>query len=402
MSQAFGILGGMAKKHKGYDPRSYRVGIDVGTNSVGLVAVEIDGDEAPVSILSAVNHVHDSGVLEHKTATTRLAAAGVARRMRRMRRRRAKRLRMLEQFFRDHGWQERARTSDPYQPWRARARLVQEYIDDEVERNALLIEALRHMARHRGWRNPYVRVASMYEFQVPSEQFLEFQDRVEEKTRQQFNYDVTIAELAVAAIEFDHHIPLRMGKTEISAKDKEFSYLGGKLMQSDNANEIHAYALAQGFDHTLVREIIDVVFAAESPRGSHVSRIGKDPLTGESRAPKASDAFQRYTIASTLGNVRITNKDGTRPLTVFERNQAFDYLLNAYPGTQPTWGQISKLLGFSRSQLAGSAGVDEDARERLPLRPPVNRTTHVLGESGRKLKELVTWWQDASPEQRDA
>src|SRR5690625_4678377 len=335
----------MAKKRVNRSPRSYRVGIDVGTNSVGLAAVEVDDNGAPISILSARSQLHDSGVLEHKTATARLAAPGVARRMRRLRRRRTQRLARLERFFEDQGWQGSSDLKDPYHAWRAREALVTEYIPDTQKRNTLLVDALRHMARHRGWRNPYVRVASLYEPREPSPQFRDFKERVEQRTGRDLSDDLTVAELAIIAIQYDRHIPLRMGKTEKLGKEKEFSYLGGKLMQSDNANEIHAYATAQGLDHQLLRRILDMVFAAESPRGSHVSRIGKDPLTGDPRAPKSSDAFQRYVIAAALANVRISDGHDIRALTVFERHQVFEHLLNAKAGTQPTWAELSKLLG---------------------------------------------------------
>ena len=59
----------------------YRVGIDVGTHSCGMSAIEVDEANIPVRILSSVSHIHDSGLDpgKIKDAITRLASSGVAR-----------------------------------------------------------------------------------------------------------------------------------------------------------------------------------------------------------------------------------------------------------------------------------------------------------------------------------
>lgn len=44
------------------DSRKYRVGIDVGTNSVGFAAVEEDDAGSPIRFLNTVVVIHDSGV----------------------------------------------------------------------------------------------------------------------------------------------------------------------------------------------------------------------------------------------------------------------------------------------------------------------------------------------------
>lgn len=389
--------------------KRYRVGIDVGTNSVGLVAIEIDDAGRPSSILSAISHIHDSGVLEHKTATTRLAAAGIARRLRRLHRKRSKRLAQLDVFLAEQGWttpgQESGETQDPYVAWRARARLATGTVDD-IERGALLAVALRHIARHRGWRNPYTGHKTFYEPGEYSEFFQDFRKRVEAAV----GHDLpgcTVAELAEAAIDIEHMSgsevrPLRIGKTAKARLEKPFSYLGGKLLQVDNANEIHAYALAQGWNERLLRAVIDHVFIADSPRGSWVSKVGKDPFDGRLRAPKATDAFQRFRIVSVLANVRVREGNEARSLTVEERRQAFNFLLGALPTSAPTWSDVANELGLRRGAMFGVAAVDDEGAERLPLRPP----THVTDAEMRSVKPILgtlkAWWSSAGAEQRDA
>lgn len=395
------------------DPRPYRIGVDVGTHSVGLAAIEFDQFGRPTNILSAISWIHDSGVLNAKDATTRLAAAGTARRVRRLRRRRDQRLSALNSWLAEQGWQALPDDGNPYLPWLARKRLAAEKIDDESLRNAHLATALRHMARHRGWRNPYVQASSLYQCSEPSKFMvgepetaktgpaLGFKQRVESRTGRQFPPDVTVAELAVAAVEHDNRVPLRMGKTEKARAERSFSYIGGKLMQSDNANEIHAYARTQGLSQQITRQMIDLVFAAESPRGSWLHKVGKDPLNGQPRAPKASDAFQRFRIVSALTNVRIKSAGTQRRMDRAELTKAYEYILTLKPGDQPTWSDIAHAIGHPRRAMAGVASTRPDGAERVPLYPPVHSTDQTLRQL-KKLAPLRDGWTTLDGETRDA
>lgn len=370
------------ESNTGRSKRNYRVGIDVGTHSVGLAAIEFNELGRPIGVLSAISWIHDSGVLEAKTATTRLAAAGIARRTRRLRRRRIARLAALDKWLVENSWTRLPDDGNPYLPWLARERLATEKIADESLRNAHLATAIHHMARHRGWRNPYVRASSLYQRSEPSKFLVGepgtpktgplpgFKQRVEQKTGKQFDDEVTIAELAAAAIEFNNRTPLRGGKTEKLRLPRDFSYIGGKLLQSDNANEIHAYARTQGLPDDLVHELIDLVFAAESPRGSWKDRVGKDPLNNQPRAPKASDAFQRFRVVSTLANIRMKDAGTERRLSREELNAAYTYVLNLKVGDRPNWGDIAEVIGKSRQSMSGVASLDLNGEERLPLYPP--------------------------------
>lgn len=384
------------------NPCNYRIGIDVGTHSVGLAAIAYDQFGRPVEILSAISHLHDSGVLEPKTNTTRLAASGVARRTRRLVRRRRKRLQLLEAKFNEWGWSLPADSDDPYAAWRARARLSSEAITDQSDLQQTLVRALRHMARHRGWRNPYHSAKAFYHAADASEQFVAYKGRVEAALGYPTDESATVSQLAVAAIDYDNRRPLRMGKTTIRRDDRTSrSYLGGKLMQHDNANEIHSWAQKQGLSDERVRDIVDVVFLAESPRGSWIARIGKDPLNGEPRAPKATDTFQRFTILTALCNVRVKESGGSRPLTLMERTRAYEYLINLKPGDHPTWSDIAKVIDLARGALSGTAML-HDGEERLPQRPPTMLTNARMHEVKKQLAPLRDWWVAADRDSRDA
>ena len=53
--------------------KRYRIGIDVGLNSVGLAAVEVADENSPVRLLNAQSVIHDGGVdpQKNKEAITR-------------------------------------------------------------------------------------------------------------------------------------------------------------------------------------------------------------------------------------------------------------------------------------------------------------------------------------------
>ena len=320
-----------------------------------------------------------------------------------------KRLAELEKWLSAQGWSGLSENRNPYLPWLARKRLVTEKISDESELNAHLATALRHLARHRGWRNPYVRVSSLYLPNKPSEFMIGdadgrrvagFKQRVESRTGLQYNDDVTPAELAVSAIQFKNRIPLRMGKTEKSGTEREFKFIGGKLLQSDNANEIHAYSRTQGLSHALTKKMIDLVFAAESPRGSWRSKIGIDPLTGCPRALKASDAFQRFRMVSVLANVRLKTSDTLRRLSSDELNKAYEYLLQLEPGERPAWGDIAEVIGCTRQSMVGAATTTAMGEERMPLYPPVHVSDHAF--RGLKLADIADHWKGSDGQTRDA
>ena len=80
------------------DDVRYKVGIDVGLNSIGFCAVEVDDDDQPIRLLNSLVFRHDAGVdpASRKDALTRKNVSGVARRNRRANRETKKRLVALD------------------------------------------------------------------------------------------------------------------------------------------------------------------------------------------------------------------------------------------------------------------------------------------------------------------
>ena len=122
--------------------KRYRIGIDVGLNSVGLAAVEVSDENSPVRLLNAQSVIHDGGVdpQKNKEAITRKNMSGVARRTRRMRRRKRERLHKLDMLLGKFGYPviEPESLDKPFEEWHVRAELATRYSeDDELRRESI-------------------------------------------------------------------------------------------------------------------------------------------------------------------------------------------------------------------------------------------------------------------------
>ncbi|MGS2664833.1 type II CRISPR RNA-guided endonuclease Cas9 [Corynebacterium glucuronolyticum] len=370
---------------------NYIVGFDVGLYSVGCCALEVDESGRPVRILSALSHIHDSGLDpdKQKSSTTRLATSGLARRTRRLYRRRSKRMKTLESFLKQQNWLTRPFEDydDPYYPWRVRASLATEMEKTPSILGEKLSVAIRHIAGHRGWRNPYVSVKSLYTVTPDSPAFLEIKKNIQNATGKPLNADVTVGQ-AICAIE--------LGKIKVRGENNKI--LTARLFQSDLANEIWKISQVQGLPETLTKQIIDHVFHQRTPKGSFYERIGSDPLApSHKRALKATDAFQRYRIVTVLSNLRIQESD-YRPLTPDELQKSFSFLIQAKAAKRPTWNDLANLLGIPRNKLRGTAVVTEDG-EVSRNQPPIHETEAIL--SSTTIKPLKAFWKEATREEKD-
>ncbi|WJY69108.1 CRISPR-associated endonuclease Cas9 [Corynebacterium auris] len=374
----------------------YRVGFDVGSRSLGMAAIEVDDHGMPVKILNAMSLIHDGGLDpdSNKTALTRKKVSGVARRTRRMYRRRKKRLTAVDDFLRAHGFPiEDLGVAESGQAWRARAELATDFIEDEAERRRKFAIAVRHIARHRGWRNPYTLTKSLYVPAQPSSNLLEIKEQFKTLLPETNVAGLTVAQMVVA---------LPDGTKRLRGKNGLFT---ARLHQKDVATELIAFSLAQGMDRGFINELIDHVFSAQSPKGSAKEQVGKDALDpSQPRAWRAVREFQEYRIISLLANVRIRDhgcaiKNSIRPLSVEERQRAFDFLRTPSPPARPTWVDVAEVLGIDRGHLLGTATSTDDG-ERVSGAPPINETELAMASS--TIKEIREFWKTASQDSKDA
>lgn len=376
-----------------------RVGIDVGTHSVGLATLRVDDHGTPIELLSALSHIHDSGVGKEgkKDHDTRKKLSGIARRARRLLHHRRTQLQQLDKVLLDLGFPipkpgeflDLHEQTDPYRVWRVRARLVEEKLPEELRGPAISM-AVRHIARHRGWRNPYSKVESLLSPTEESPFMKALRERVMTKTGEVLDDGITPGQ-AMAQVALTHDISMR-GPEGIL----------GKLHQSDNANEIRKICDRQGISPDVCKQLLRAVFKAESPRGSAVARVAPDPLPGQGsfrRAPKCDPEFQRFRIISIVANLRISEATGkNRPLTVDERRQVVAFLMKDSQADL-TWVDVAEKLDVHRRDLRGTAVLTDDG-ERSAARPPIDATDRIMRQT--KISSLKTWWEEADSEQRSA
>ena len=381
----------------------YRVGIDVGLKSIGFCAVEVDRSDQPVRLLNSMVFIHDAGVdpNENKAAKSRKLTAGVARRTRRLYRTRHQRLVNLDRVLsKEFGWPLPDLTSfkDPREPWHVRAGLLEGYIADDAERKEALSIAMRHMARHRGWRNPYAKVETLLQPSEPSD-FLEgLNDRISKELGRAFPADATPGQLVDAYLAHPDYVK-EPGTPKVRGPE---GILAGKLHQSDNAEEIRRICDVQKIPPAERDRLIRVVFEAKSPKGSAKERglVGYDELPGQGkhvRAEKAHPAFQKFRIVSVLANLRIREGREERALTPDELEGLVDFINQVSLKQEVTWQDLADNLGIERSDLRGTAKASFDGSPVL-RNPPTDVTTEKIMAC--KVKWLKEWWKAADDEQR--
>ncbi|BAR06428.1 restriction endonuclease [Scardovia inopinata] len=395
---------------------SYRIGIDVGLNSTGLAAIEVDDDGAPIRILNTMSVIHDGGVDPDaaKVRGTRLAISGIARRTRRMRRRRAKRLDRLEQILEKYGYTDTEPVlEEPYGPWICRAELADGFINDDEQRRMMIGIAIRHIARHRGWRNPYQNVRAL--LNIDDSDLSEEYKNLKEKVQDQINDGKDLPNFTPSQLVRDYldnfsgqpAARIRTGKAGPRGNRRDaVGILPQRMRQSDYAYELQRIFDMQKIGRDEAQELLMAVFEAKSPKGSAEKRIGKDPLTGKKRALKASLAFQKYRIVATITNLRIKTGTGSeRMLSPTELNDIYTYLLRVQDDNHlPTWEDIcEEVLHIGRYQLAG-IGKTFEGGERISNMPPVIQTSlaiHGLSE-GTLAEKLTKWWDKADDDSRES
>lgn len=429
------------------EERRYRVGIDVGLYSDGLSAIEIDDssdnplDALPIGILSCMSVIHDAGVDPDyaKSADSRKAVSGVARRARRLRKREKQRLAQFDKTLESLGYpalraealiaglEKTNENSTTYMTWNARIQSVRRYIEDESERKLSIAVALRHIARHRGWRNPYSSVLSLNETSQKASPFYEAFFKKVQIWRFEEGYelhpDITVtsneseekivdlpetvcndpnrptpAELIEDFLDPNLGVSFRKGFGQESKTDSKLVAMG-KLHQSDYYHEALRIFETQKVPEEDRDKIVQALFKQINPRevSAAAELIKGDDLPGQHKYPRASRAsiaFQKYRILSTITNLRIYTGDLKRPLSQEEINNVYEYLINR-GDEQTTWSDVADVLGIERNYLTGVGGVTQDGDPISAKRPPVLDTILIIAKTS-GLPQLSQWWDNAS------
>lgn len=382
--------------------RAYRVGIDVGLNSVGLAAIQVDNDGNPVRILKAQSVIHDGGVdpNSQKSGDTRKKQAGIARRTRRMRKRRRARLQKLDNILLELGYPktDNALLEGP-EIWKIRAMAADGVIENDAERKIAIALVCRHIARHRGWRNPYHRAESLLGIDsIGSEQYAQMRETAMERIGGEYiPEDATPAQVVCAVLQAEAGKPAVRIRTSTRSKvkgDRE-GIIRQRLMQTDNAYELNRIFAMQQVPAEDARKLILAVFAAVSPKGSAEKNVGRDPLQPKlRRALKASLAFQRHRIVNIITNLRIRVNNSERTLTMDELSAIYNLLTDVKNNDDITWIDVANELGIARNQLKGVGALTVDGDERVSNVPPRLTSLQRISQlKDKKLsKKLLSWW----------
>ncbi len=406
------------------DDVRYKVGIDVGLNSIGFCAVEVDDDDRPIRLLNSLVFRHDAGVdpSAQKSSLTRKKISGVARRNRRANRETKKRLVALDRLLSEElGWPlpNLEGYPDPHEPWHARAQLLDGFVADDAKRKEMLSIAMRHIARHRGWRNPYMKPTSLASLPYPSEFLTKLNEDTSRAIGREFAAEATQGQLVDAFILGSLSLATTpvLQVLEESEKDSgkndlrdivlgkvrgDKGVIGGKLHQSDNAEEIRRICATQKISQEQVQRLIEAVFKAKNPRevGAAYKLVGHDELPGQEkyiRAERAHPAFQKFNIVATLANLRIDEAGSKRRLSPKELQMLTTYLSNVASKDKVTWFDVAEKLKIDRFDLQGTAHAAYDGQAALNY-PPIDVTSASIKQS--KVKALKVWWKQASEDQR--
>jgi len=375
---------------------------DIGSRSIGWAVMRATEDRKPTGeVVDAGVVIHSGGLLSEKDGTTRHAARGqVVRARRRLKRRKTRRWKLRDEmekfdFQLQEGWRKR-------DPWWARSVLASGPVQDPHRVRHLVATALPHMARHRGWRNPWLRAPEPVEIRDLDEKksagILDASRELSEGLGEPIA--PTLGAISWALIRQPGPSKVRQSGTEPEANQRNINSWIDKVHQEYIACELAEIWKVQGLAHPnlftgqALNGLNQAILHQVKP-GVPLDRIGKCEIDDRFyRAPKSSPLFQRYRLLSLAANLRRELPSGDRDrLTAAERELVVDLLSR---GEQVSWSEIEEALDWS----GGGKLVHAD-RIGTAGRPPIDVVAERL-ISTKGINKLRRWWYKASPDQREA
>ncbi|MFT4245023.1 MAG: HNH endonuclease [Micrococcaceae bacterium] len=340
--------------------------------------------------------IHDGNVYDEKTKETKKAAAGVSRRIRKMRRRKIKRLKALNKALREDGFIFEEPKGHSFEPWYARKLLVETKVSGKDFKKLFPI-AIEHIARHRGWANPWKSLPSItVASEKPTTQFL----AKAEDTKERHNLDERPDTYGqIGALHYEKQIPVRGPKKDI--KEKELDY---RLYKEDLIREFRLICNKQD-KAELFNKYVELIFEQKKPKVP-AHRVGKDPLPGQEdlpRAPKGSYEFQAYRITTFLKNLRIREHGEKLSLTLAQTNLVAEKLFNWTKPVPPEYIDIAEWLNVELNDIVSKPVLFDDETVK---NVPFNKTLQQLKKSGKsgftKKSDFMQWFDRASQAQQNA
>lgn len=388
--------------------KNYGIGIDVGYRSVGCAAIEFDDDGFPIKTLSLVSFRHDGGLdMKGDKPKIRKATRGVARRRMSMNRRRKRRLRNLDKVLSNLGYTVPEDSgSETYEAWTSRALLASIKLASADELNEHLVRAVRHMARHRGWANPWWSLDQLEKAsQEPSETFKIILARARELFGEKVPVNPTLGMLGALAANNEVLLrPRRSYKAEEANNPKKAEkyladygtqpLMAAKVCQEDQLAELRRICEVQGIE-AQYENLREAVFTHVRPYVPK-DRVGKDPLNpSEIRASRASLEFQEFRILDSVANLRVRTDSRTkRELSESEYDAAVDFLMSYTGKEQLSWADVAEEIGVPGNRLI--APVLEDVQQKTA---PFDRSSAAFEKAMKAKTEARKWWESNDDDQ---
>jgi CRISPR-associated endonuclease Csn1 len=303
----------------------YRLALDLGTASVGLVAYELNDDDAPVGIAYHAVRVFDEPVMPSKSSSVgepKKAARRLARQQRRQHGRRARRLRGLAQVLRDALSLDL--TAIPPDPGQRIHALRSAAAHGRVELPHLF-NVLMHLAKRRGYSGGFRDT-----------------DADEDAGVVQSGISQLRAEMAEhGCTTLGDYLHWRAGKGQTLRLKNAGLYADRKLVRDEFEHiwleqaKYHA-VIAKG-GATLREQVAERIFH-QRPLRSPAPLVGNCPLEPSlRRSPMAQPAAQAFRIEKQIADLRWTNGRWSSPLSA-EQKSIVRELLEQHP--QQTFTQI--------------------------------------------------------------
>lgn len=376
--------------------KNYRIGVDVGDRSVGLAAIEFDDAGFPIQKLALVTFRHDGGLDPADNPKSRKETRGEARRRMRMTRRRKQRLRNLDKVLENLGYTvPEGPEPETYEAWTSRALLASIKLASADELNEHLVRAVRHMARHRGWVNPWWSLDQLERAsQEPSETFEIILARARELFGERVPANPTLGMLGALAANNEVLLRPRAEKKKKTGYVRGAPLLAAQVRQIDQVAELRRICEVQGIEeqYETLRNAIFAHKVAYVP----TERVGKDPLApSKNRTIRASLEFQEFRILDSVANLRVrTDSRAKRELTEGEYDAAVEFLMGYTAKEQPSWADVAEEIGVPGNRLI--APVLEDVQQKTA---PFDRSSAAFEKAMSKKTEARQWWESNDDDQ---
>ncbi len=383
----------------------WRLGLDVGTNSLGWVVYEIiDGHDGHGNFLGKPRRLVESGVRifsdsRSKKAKTRYESLAIPRRgARGARRNRDRYLRRRAEFMDrlvEYGLMPEDKTArkalETLDPWALRVR----GLDEELSLHELG-RALFHLQQRRGFKSNRKTDKGDKDtgaIKDATNKLIADMKKQSARTVGEFLARDRVDDPKMAAVK-----QVRARPTSVKNKNTYDFYPTRKMIEEefnalwDKQKEFHGDALSQKAKKALGDRDTGTLFFQRPLKPQPVGKCTLDP--DQQRAPKALPSVQALRIYQEVNHLRLRLPgQAERPLTVEERNKIADKLLS-----------VGKLSFDSMRHLIKHPGVifSHESKKRKHL--DGDKTAAILAQKP-SAKVSGRWgpqWRDLPREQQDA